>query len=185
MLPTEDGGIPARLWRSVTSYPPPAGVTLDIDEYLKSRIQFWVGENDNDPNHSQLDQSNETTSVQGKDRVERTANQFQAVVDEAAARGISPTDFRPRTVRRRRPRSHVGRGRSAADLRLPVPQSATQCDLPIKVLPRLVLTPSVQRASRSSLPQNVSQLDAGQQFYVELWVTAPSGGDRWRTFRPA
>ncbi len=173
MLPTQDVAFP-RGFGQRYDYPPPAGVTLNIDEYLSSRIQFWVGENDNDPNHSQLDQSNETTSVQGEDRVERAANQFEAVVAEAAARGISPVDFEHELF----VAADRGHTWDAADL----PQiydflfrSRNATDLPIEVHPRVVLAPSTDEQA-VQLPQNVSQLNAGQQFYVELWVTSPSGG---------
>ncbi len=52
-----------------SNYKTASGAATDIPEYLKSRIQYWVGENDNDPNHPQIDQSNTVTSVQGADRV--------------------------------------------------------------------------------------------------------------------
>ena len=48
-------------------------------------------------------------------------------------------------------------------------------DLPVRVHPRVVLTPSSVERSQT-LPQYVVQPDAGQQFYVEFWVEAPSGG---------
>ncbi len=50
-------------------------------------------------------------------------------------------------------------------------------DLPVRVHPRVGLTPSSVERSQT-LPQNVAQLDAGQQFYVEFWVGAPAAAPR-------
>jgi len=70
-------------------YPPPPGVTLDIDAFLKNRIMFWVGELDNDPNHSQLER-NDYADMQGLHRLERAQNMYAAVNQVAADLEIHP-----------------------------------------------------------------------------------------------
>lgn len=172
MLPTESVAFP-RGFGAVLDSPPPAGVTLSIDDYLGSRVQFWVGENDNDPNHVQLDQSNETTSVQGEDRVERAATQFAAVVDEAASRGISPTDFEFELFIAADD-DHTWGEDDLPQIYEFLFRNRNATDLPIEVHPRVVLSASGSDQS-ASLPQNVGQLDVGQTFFVEFWVAAPNG----------
>jgi hypothetical protein len=50
----------------------------------------------------------------------------------------------------------------------------SQNQMPIKVHPRIVTTPTANQ-QRVTLPQNVPQLTPGSQAYIELWVEAPQG----------
>ena len=173
ILPTESIAWPYGFGGRYDS-PAPAGVSLDIDQYLKSRIQFWVGENDNDPNHPQIDKSNTVTSVQGEDRVEQSVNTFEAVVAEAANRGIPAAEFEFE-IFVAADDAHSWGEDDLAQIYEFMFRSRNQIDLPVRVHPRLVLLPSLAERT-SALPQNVAQLDSGQQFFAELWVEAPSGG---------
>ena len=124
-----------------------------------SRIQFWVGENDNDPNHPQIDQSNTATSVQGADRVERSANAFAAVVTEASQRNIPPIEFELE-IFVAADDAHFWGEDDLPQIYEFLFRNRNAAGPPVRVHPRVVLMPSSVERSQT-LPQNVAQLEAG------------------------
>ena len=154
--------------------PAPAGVSLEKDAFLASRIMYWVGQDDSDPNHSQLERNPSIDSAQGISRRERAIYQFEQMHLTARQQVIDPRDYEFELLIS----EGDGHGWSSSD----IPEiheflfrDRTPGTLPIQVQPRIVLSQSVDDR-QAYLPQNVDRILPGQDFFVELWIDAPAGG---------
>ena len=154
------------------SIPLPAGVTLDPASFLPSRIMFWVGQDDNDPSHFQLDSSGPATA-QGEARLQRSANTFELMHRRAEQASLARTSYEYEWV--------VSEGDDhsydQADyatwyefLMRPVDEN----EQPLIVHSQIVLSPTADHR-RAALPQTVNALEANTDYYLELWVEAPAG----------
>lgn len=149
-------------------YPPPHGVELDVVEYAKSRIMFWVGQDDNDPLHFQLERIPSVDSSQGISRLQRAINQFSAVHDVATRADIAESDYRYELLVQEN-RAH---GWSYIDLveiyafLFSTPETTERTP---RVHSRIVQQPSRQDTA-NVLPQSWSELAVNQEYYMELWI---------------
>ncbi|MEO1981261.1 MAG: hypothetical protein ABGZ24_12145, partial [Fuerstiella sp.] len=141
--------------------PLPTGVELNTDQFLRSRIMYWVGQDDDDPNHSQLSRSPRIDSIQGIHRLERSVTQYHAMHEAAAARGLNERD-----------------GHGFGDDDLPgiyefLTRQHDPGETSVRVHTSVVATKSTQMQQRF-LPQNIRHVNAGDEFTVELWIEAPA-----------
>ncbi len=154
----------------------PMHTQLDLNGYLQTPMQIWVGEDDNNPNANNLDRGNDVVSILGEDRLERGVNQYEALYQAALDAGLSPSDVEFELFIA----EGVGHNRDPDDL----PQifdflfkdrsNAANPTDPVIVETRMVTTPATQE-ERSDLPPSETQFDPGQTAYLEIWVKAPAG----------
>jgi len=173
ILPTEFVTYPHGIGAN-TFNPPPPGVSLDQTSFLSSRIMYWVGQDDSDPNHSQLERNPSIDSSQGISRRERSIYQFEQMHLTAQQLGIDPKDYEFELL------ISEGDGHGWNSFDIPeihefLFRDRTPATLPIQVHPRIVLTESPVD-HQTYLPQNVGRILPGQEFFVELWIEAPAGG---------
>ncbi len=153
--------------------PAPEGVDLvaNVDDFLSSRIMFWVGDSDKAPddwmNNSGL------ARKMGYGRLQRTVNMYEMVYDAALSRIPFTNDFEYE-VYISEGRGHGGKSMSdfaamyAFLFRDPITQP------PIQIHPLIVYTPSSDER-RVDLPPSTDSISPGSDFYLELWLEAPVG----------
>ncbi|MEZ6121881.1 MAG: hypothetical protein R3C49_01755 [Planctomycetaceae bacterium] len=156
------------------SLPAPPGISLSVDPYLQTRIMFWVGQDDDDPNHPQLGRSPSVDSVQGITRRQRAINQFEAVRLQAADRMLNSADFEYELF------ISEGDGHGWGSNDVPgifefMMRGTSLTQAPINVFPRIVRQQSSEAAA-VILPQHVDKLNPGEEVELELWVESPAAG---------
>jgi hypothetical protein len=151
--------------------PAPAGIDLvaNVDDYLSSRIMFWVGDQDKAPD----EWMNNTGLARkmGYSRLHRTLNMYEMVYDAALDRVPFTNDFEYE-VYVAEGRGHGGKSMSdfAAFRDFLFRPSIEQP--PIRLHPLVVYTPSLGN-SRAALPQSMDTIAPGSEFYLEIWLEAP------------
>ena len=148
---------------------PSANTEIDEQAYLSSRTMFWVGQDDNDPNHSQLDNSGQAKR-QGESRLHRTLSTYGLMQQRASQLGIPPTTYQFEHV------VHEGVAHSfdQSDFEtwyefLTAPQPQTP---PVTIHPRVVKTASTN-AKAEYLPQPAETVQTGSTFELEIWIESP------------
>ncbi|MCA9177360.1 MAG: VCBS repeat-containing protein, partial [Planctomycetales bacterium] len=161
------------------TYPLPPGVSLNKDEFLKSRIMYWVGQDDNDPNHSQLERSPTVDSAQGISRRERAIFQYEQMHLAAEEMGLAPKDYEYELtiseLEVAQSDGHTFKETDLPEIYEFLRRDRTSGAAPVYVHPRIVPTES-NHDRQTFLPQHVDRIQPGQDFYVELWVEAPVDG---------
>ncbi|MCA9050996.1 MAG: hypothetical protein KDA89_19805, partial [Planctomycetaceae bacterium] len=175
ILPDEDISFGYGFGREL-SLPEPTGVTLNVDDYLRTRIMFWVGQDDDDPNHPQLGRSPSLDSVQGITRLQRSINQFEAVHREAMTRGLGSGEFEYELF------VSEGDGHGWGSNDIPgiyefMTRDVSLQQSPMKLYPRLVRKESIN-VTTDVLPQHIDKLHSAEDVFLELWVESPSTGEQ-------
>lgn len=147
--------------------PPPEGVAFDQEAFLRNRIMYYVGQDDNDPNHSQLTRNATVDSVQGIHRLERSARQFRRMYETAGAAGLSSDEFEYQLMIAEG-LGHGGWGRDA-EIIYDFLFKESQEETPSRIYSRVVGLPSGQ-TEQDWLPSSIPEVQAGDEFYVEYWA---------------
>jgi len=156
--------------QETVAFPPPPGVTLDEADYLAHRFMFWVGQDDTTPEDSSAE-----ALAQGKYRRDRAANMLAAMTTRATALSV-PTSQRQYQLVVKEGQGHTTVDADADTFyKFLFPATDPLAQTPLTVTPVVVTAPSGGGDRRASLPSGTSTINAGSDFYVELWTRAPGG----------
>jgi VCBS repeat-containing protein len=152
--------------------PPPAGVTLDLNEYLANRIMVWIGQDDNDPDHFQLERFGSVDSSQGTSRLQRALNQFSGLHTAAMEASLDRDSYQYELLVKE-DRAHgwmLEDLKEIYDFLLATPPMS---ESPLYLHSRIVASPSEFLGSEH-LPQAIERLGANQEYYLEVWAESSS-----------
>jgi pimeloyl-ACP methyl ester carboxylesterase len=156
--------------QETVAFPLPPGVTFNESDYLSERFMYWVGQND-----TTAEDVSPEGLAQGLYRRDRAANMLAAMTARATALGI-PTSQRQYELFIKEGQGHITVDEDADTFyKFLFPTSNPLAQTPLTVTPVVVTSPSGGGDRRATLPTGVSTVNAGTDFYVELWTRAPGG----------
>jgi len=149
--------------------PEPEGVVLDAGAYRNSRIMYFVGQDDDDPEHSQLGRGPTIDSLQGSHRLQRSVNQFEQISNAAGSASSTVPEFE---LFISEGDGHGGWGDQTDVIFEFLTRNHDEQLSPVKLHSRVTSTPSSD-LQQAWLPPSVQELKAGAEFLLELWIESP------------